>query len=496
MKAIEYSKSRFNFAVFRDYRDFIFMTIAYFDCFAGIAGDMTLGAFIDCGVPLEKLREGLASLPISGWQINAQLVLKNGIHAIAVSISVNGETDDDELQRIMDQCQREQLQVEKNLHSHEHSHSHHEHDEHPRHEHSHDENHHAHESSHHSHESSHHSHEHSHGRSMREIRKIIESSTLSPRVRENSLKIFEAIARAEAKIHHSTPDDVHFHEIGGVDSLLDICGVAWCLDYLNVEKIYCSALPHSTGHVHCAHGIMPVPAPATLEMLRGVPFFPSGLQGETVTPTGAGILAALAESFGAPPAFTPRLIGSGAGRKNWDDRPNILRIVIGETNDSVESNSSAELSTRLGVLQTQTLQLLETNVDDLNPELWDHVLERIFAAGALDAWLQPIQMKKNRPATTLCALCESASRDAVLTTILRETTTLGVRIREIKRVSLPRTIETVSTKWGEVRVKVARWSEGEIERAAPEYDDVARLAREHKVAAREVYQAAQNAFGM
>lgn len=496
------------------------MTIAYFDCFSGIAGDMTLGALIDCGVPIEALREGLAALPVSGWEIEAQPVLKNGIHAMSVSISLRGVTDEEELhQQLAGDSGQETAHShehshhahdkhghshshnahthEAHAHSHEHSlsHEHHEHTdegEHTHGEHSHDHEH----SDAHGHEHEHgHEHSHTYGRSMAEIRALIESSTLSPRVKKTSLQIFGVIAQAEAKMHHSTPEEVHFHEIGGVDSLIDICGAAWCLEYLGVDEVYCSALPHSTGTVHCAHGIMPVPAPATLEILRGAPFVPTGLQGEMITPTGAGIVAALSQSFASPPAFTPQRIGCGAGKKNFADRPNLLRIVIGQkTQNTIPNVEPSTRSSSLAGLEWRKLSLLETNIDDMNPELWDHVLERLFQAGALDAWLQPIQMKKNRPATTLSVLCDHNAQDAVLSTILRETTTLGVRVRDTERASLPRTSETVQTPWGEVRLKVALWNEGEVERAAPEYDDVSRLARENKVAAREVYQSALSAW--
>jgi uncharacterized protein (TIGR00299 family) protein len=287
-------------------------------------------------------------------------------------------------------------------------------------------------------------------------------------------------------MHHTTADEVHFHEIGGVDSLIDICGVAWCLDYLGVEEIYCSALPHSTGHVHCAHGIMPVPAPATLEILKDAPFFPTGLEGEMITPTGAGIVKALSTSFSAP-AFTPRKIGVGAGKKNFADRPNILRVSIGEKTDA--STRSAH-SHALDGLEKRTLSLVETNIDDMNPELWDHVFERLFAAGALDVWLENVQMKKNRPAQTLRVLVAPEQRDEIIKIVLRETTTLGVRISEIERVALERALNRVRTQWGDVRVKVATWRAENIERAAPEYDDVARIARENNVSAREVYNAA------
>jgi uncharacterized protein (TIGR00299 family) protein len=430
---------------------------------------MALGALLDCGVPLDKLRAGLSSLPVHGWDIRTEPILKNGIHAVSVTITLDGMSDEEELAN----------QSSDHAHVHEDGGHHHEHDK--PHVHSHE----------HSHEHEH-AHPHVHGRSMREIRELIEASELSECVKTTSLKIFGVIAEAEAKMHHSTPEEVHFHEIGGVDSLIDIVGVAWCLDYLGVDEVYCSALPHSSGHVHCAHGIMPVPAPATSEMLKGAPFFPTGLQGEMITPTGAGIVAALSLGFGSPPAFVPQHVGAGAGKKNFADRPNLLRVIVGEKTQS--STQLGETRSQLQGLDWQTLSLIETNIDDMNPELWDSVFVRLFAAGALDVWLEPVHMKKNRPAQVLHVLSEAPQRDAIISAILRDTTTLGIRLSEVQRASMPRSIETVQTQWGEVRLKVARWNEGSVERAMPEYDDVARLAREHNVAAREIYLAAQGAF--
>lgn len=462
------------------------MTIAYFDCFAGIAGDMALGALLDCGVPLDALREGLSSLPVSGWRIEAQPVLRGGIHALDVTVSLHGQTDADELSQLHPPHQTAHSRAHEHHHDHEHHHSH--------------EHHHGH----------HHEHAaqdaqddgdaqnngaaaHVHGRSMAEIRDIIQASEMSERVKRTALEVFWNIARVEAKMHHSTPADIHFHEIGGVDSLIDICGVAWCLEYLGVDAVHCSALPYSTGHVDCAHGRMPVPAPATLELLKGAPLIPTEIRGEMVTPTGAGIVATLAKSFGAPPACTPRHIGFGAGKKQWADRPNLLRVVIGEVGES------AQPATPHSVLRTphsedglewRAMELVETNIDDMNPELFDHVLARLFAAGAVDAWLQPAQMKKNRPGQLLSALCPPDARDAVIATVLRETTTLGVRVSPRQRAALPREVREVPTSFGAVRVKVARWPESGVHRAAPEYDDVTRLANQHGVAAREVYAAA------
>ena len=428
------------------------MKIAYFDCFSGIAGDMALAALLDCGVPLDELKIGLASLQIEGWDITSEDVLRSGIHAKSVSISEHGISDDQELAA---------TQAHNDSRDHEHSHPH----EHAHHEHA-------------------HSHApHHHGRSMHEIREFIEASELSARVKSNSLAIFEKIAVAEAYLHHSTPDEVHFHEIGGLDSLLDIVGVAWCLDYLGVEKIYASALPLSSGFVKCAHGLMPVPAPATLEMLKNVPWIPTETRGELVTPTGAGILAALSSGFGSSPALSIEKIGLGAGKKEFADRPNILRVSVGESSEVSVSK------TDLG-LEWTTLSLLETNIDDMNPQLFESVFESLFEKGALDVWTTPIAMKKGRAAQKLSVLCDDRAKNAVLAAILRETTTLGVRIQILERAGLKREFATVNTRFGPIQVKIALWDEENLRRAHPEWEDVKRLARQNGVSAREVFEAA------
>ena len=406
------------------------MKIAYFDCFSGIAGDMALAALLDCGAPLDQLKADLASLPVEEWDIRADDVLRGGIHGVKVTITEKGISDAEELT-----SEREH----------------------------------------------HHEHEHHHGRSMSEIREIINGSALNKNVKVKALAIFGAIARAEAKMHHSTPDEVHFHEIGGLDSLLDIVGVAWCLDHLGIEKIYASALPMSRGWVECAHGTMPVPAPATLEILRGAPWTPTEITGELVTPTGAAILAALCEGYGVAPAMTMDAIGLGAGTKEaWGERPNLLRVAVG----------SASAPSKLKGLSWETLSLLETNIDDMNPQLWETVFEALFDAGALDVWTTPIAMKKGRPAQLLSVLSSTATRDAILSAILRHTTTLGVRLQGVERAAMPRSMETVQTPFGEIRVKVAQWKAGDLKRAHPEWEDVKARALERDVAAREVYEAA------
>lgn len=321
---------------------------------------------------------------------------------------------------------------------------------------------------------------------MGEIRAIIEASNLSPRVKATSLAVFERIAAAEGHLHHKPADEVHFHEIGGIDSLIDICGVAWCLEYLGIDEVHCSPLPLSSGFVDCAHGRMPVPAPATLELLKGIPMVATEVQGELVTPTGAGIVAALCRHFGAPPSLTVRAVGHGSGKRDVPGRANILRVLIG---DSAASAQNAD------GLQWESLSLLETNLDDMNPELYQFVLEKLFAAGALDAWLQPIQMKKGRPAMLLAALCAPETEPTVVAAMLRETTTLGVRVGTTRRAALPRRMEQVSTPYGPVGVKVADCPQLGIMRAIPEYCDVERLARENNLAVTAVYQAALAAAG-
>jgi len=436
------------------------MKIAYFDCFAGIAGDMALGALLDCGVPLDELQQALRSLPVEGWELETEPVLKSGIHALKVRIALHGQSDVEE----------QQAKMHDHEHHHDHEHSHHHHDD---------------EHSHHFHH-----HHHQHGASMADIRNLIEKSTFSDRVKQTSLAIFEKIAIAEAHQHHTTPDKVHFHEIGGVDSLLDICGVAWCLEYLGIEKIYASKLPLSTGFVDCAHGRMPVPAPAVMELLKDVPVYSSGLEGEMITPTGAGILAALCDHFGDAPAMTINDIGCGGGTRQWPDRPNLLRVTLGEyIEDGAKSTFSAGLEHR-------NLKVLETNIDDLNPQLYDDVCDKLWQAGALDVWLENVQMKKNRPAVKLSVLCENAKMDSVLKVLLLQTTSLGVRIKEVQRFSLKRRMEKVNTGYGEIAVKLALDEQGNVLRGQPEYDVMRKLAKQYDVPLQNVENVAKVAIAL
>lgn len=327
------------------------------------------------------------------------------------------------------------------------------------------------------------SHDHVHERNLEEIFALLDAGTLAPDILEQVRFIFRLIAEAEATIHGTTPESIHFHELGGIDSILDIVGAVVGLKLLGVEKIYASALPLSHGTVRCAHGEFPVPAPAVLELLKGVPFYSTDVEGELITPTGAGILKAYAESFGGVPPFRLEACGYGAGSRDLGSRPNVLRLQLGEADLHALPDASI-----------QSLVLLETNIDDMNPELYDYVMERLFAVGALDVFLSPLQMKKNRPATRLSVLCAPEIRAAALDVLLSETTTLGVRMHTVERVSRKRHGFEVDTPYGRVRVKAAGPS-NQPDWIAPEYDDCAARARTANVPVRKVYEAARAAAG-
>jgi uncharacterized protein (TIGR00299 family) protein len=320
------------------------------------------------------------------------------------------------------------------------------------------------------------SHPHRH---FSHIRDMLRQSALSPRVRDMSLAVFTRLAEAEGKIHGKPPEHVHFHEVGAVDSIVDIVGAAAAVCALGAEKICASPLHTGTGFVRCAHGLLPVPAPATLELLRGVPVYSRGVEAELLTPTGAALLSTLAAAFGPLPAMRVEAIGYGAGKRDLPF-PNVLRAVVGEA--AGES----------GLLCEEAV-MLEANIDDLNPEIYGHVMERLFAAGALDVFFSPIQMKKNRPATLLQVLSAPKAEQALLAVIFRETTTLGVRRFSGQKLMLPRRHVTVSTAYGQSRVKVGEWDTEEIN-AAPEYEDCVELARRHGVPLKEIYQAVSEAY--
>ncbi len=322
--------------------------------------------------------------------------------------------------------------------------------------------------------------EQGHGRHLPDIAALLERSTLSDAVRHKALAVFGRLADAEAKIHGTTRDQIHFHEVGAVDAIVDIVGVCLLLEMLGVEHVALSALPSGYGTITCAHGILPVPAPATLELLTGFPVYPVDIKGELVTPTGAALLTTLAGSDGAGqmPAMRVLASGFGAGKKQFSpDRPNLLRVVLGETEETTDKTP-------------QTVSVLETNLDDHNPEGLELLMERAFAAGALDVFFAPIQMKKNRPATLVTVICPTEKTEILAGVLFRETGTFGVRIREQKRLTLTRSWRTADTEYGPIQVKIGNW-QGEDVAASPEYDDCKRAALAHGVPLRRVYEAAQ-----
>ncbi len=313
-------------------------------------------------------------------------------------------------------------------------------------------------------------------RRLAEIEELIGTSQLPTEVKEASVEIFRRLAVAEAKVHGTTPDQIHFHEVGGVDAIIDIVGSVVGLRLLGVEEIYVSALPLGRGFVDCAHGRLPLPAPATIELLQGVPVLSRDVEGELVTPTGAAILTTLAKGFGPFPPMTVERIGYGAGQKDFSF-PNLLRLLVGTTSPALDA-------------RMETLTLLEANIDDLNPEFYGHLMERLFTAGALEVYLTPVQMKKNRPGVVLSVTCPPAQAEALAALVFAETTTIGLRRQEVQRWALARERVEVETPYGTVGVKVARLG-GKVMTASPEYEDCRRLALESSVPLKEVYTAAE-----
>jgi len=392
--------------------------IAYFDAFAGISGDMTVGALLGLGVELERLRTELAALPIGGYALRAGEVLVHGIRARKFDVDVDAG--------------------DRHGHGPAHGHAHHQH------------------------------------RAYADIRTMIAGSALAPRVREIALAIFARLAEAESRVHGVPAEAITFHEVGAVDSIVDIVGTAIGITALDIDRVHVSTLPLGSGTVASQHGVIPVPAPATVELLRLFPVRLGDGIGELVTPTGAAIVAALAQPGAALPPISLEGVGYGAGTRTLADRPNLLRVLLGSAAHAVGRDALIEIA---------------TNIDDSNPELYDHVMERLFAAGAREVWLAPAQMKKNRPGTVLHVLAEPVSRDALAAVILRETSAIGVRFHAVDRLILAREHTTVGTEYGAVSIKIAYAPDGTAN-IAPEYDDCRRIARERGVPLKAVYQAA------
>lgn len=391
------------------------MKILYYDCFAGISGDMNLGAMIDLGVDPEYLREELRKIDIGGsYRIEVQRDERRGIFGTKVDVVLpSGEGAPA-------------------------------------------------------------AHGHGH-RSFKDIAGMIEKSHISGRVKRISHDIFGKIAAAEAKIHGHPIDEVHFHEVGAIDSIVDIVGAAICFEYLNVDKILSSPVQVGGGFVKCAHGTLPVPAPATAEILTGIPIRSGIVPFETTTPTGAAILAATAGRFSDRVEFTPLRIGYGIGQRDTDV-PNVLRVFLGEMDDETQDQD----------VEVKEACLMECNIDDMNPELYDGMVERLFEEGALDVYLTPVIMKKSRPAVKISILCDADHRRGIEDVLWLQTSTFGLRMSKITKLILRRDVSTVKTKYGDLCVKNA-YLRGERIKWKLEYEDAKRLAKEKGVSIKAIY---------
>lgn len=400
------------------------MRILYYDCFCGISGDMNLGALLDLGVDESHLRQELAKLPLEEeYQLHIEKGVKKGICGTRVEVKLAHEQ-----------------------HHHGHDHHHHAHQAHPK-------------------EAS-----HTHRR-LQDIRQIIEESGLSSSVKRRSLAMFHTIAAAEAKVHGKSLEEVHFHEVGATDSIVDLVGAAICLETLQVDKIMASTIQLGGGFVKCAHGVIPVPAPATVEILKGIPVKTGIVAFETTTPTGAAILATNVQKFTDSLAFSIEKIGYGIGHRELEI-PNVLRVYLGVEED---------------ILNVQEQYILETNIDDMNPEFYSHIEETLFAKGALDVFKTSITMKKGRPAVLLSVLVEETAIEPVMESLFKETSSLGVRKHKVEKVMLQRDFTKVQTRYGTVAVKNAYYQGKRIKYKA-EYEDCVKIARERELPLASVYQ--------
>jgi len=446
------------------------MRVAYLECFSGVSGDMMLGALVDAGVSKEVLQRTAAALNI-GAELRLSRVDRSGISATKIDVLVNEAAADQ-------QHSHERRHNGDNSREHDHHHDGHAHD----HLHSHD---HAHGHKHGDHDHHEYAHENLHGRSLSAIREIIRKADIPDPARQIAIRAFELLGEAEAGIHNVPIESIHFHEVGAVDAIVDIvCGAVGC-HALGVDQFICSPLNVGGGTVKCAHGEFPVPAPATLSLLKGAPVYSSGANVELVTPTGAALVRALGCRFSAFPMMNVEVIGYGAGSRNPHGSPNVLRISVGELIAKV-SHTDDERS-------RQEVTVLETTIDDLSPQVMGYVTERLLAEGALDVFVTPAQMKKNRPGSLLTVLCDQNTAQALREILFRETSTIGIRTRQERRDLLDRVIVPVSTEWGTIPVKESRLN-GTVTNFAPEYEDCRRVAEANSIPLKQIQQQAISAY--
>ena len=389
------------------------MKIAYFDCFSGASGDMILGALMDAGLPLEKLKGELAKLKLTHYDLKLEKIAKKGIAGSQAIVIVEED------------------------------------------------------------------HHHHHHRHLADIRTIIENSDLEDVIKKKSIGIFTRLAEAEAKVHKTSVDHIHFHEVGAMDAIIDVVGSVAGLTALGIEKIVCSPLHVGAGTVECAHGTLPVPAPATTELVRGKPIYSTGVVGELLTPTGAAILTTLSAEFGPMPAMTLETVGYGAGNADIAI-PNLLRISIGESEEEIKG------------LESERVAVMETSIDDMNPQIYDYLMEKMLQMGVMDVFLVPLHMKKNRPGMLLTVLCKMEMMNQITGFIMAETTTIGLRWRIDHRLKARREIRSGQTIHGDIEFKVAKIGDQTVN-VSPEYEDCKRVAIKKNIPLKNVLDAARSA---
>jgi uncharacterized protein (TIGR00299 family) protein len=447
--------------------------LLYFDCFSGISGDMVLGALLDAGLPFDDLRRALGSLAVPGYELSARRVLRAGVAATKFAVheqdhhahdheaSDRGaaprdhphDSEDREAGRdgqgpIADSHHRDAGRDVHGVHTHD---AHH-------------------------HEPAPHAHAH---RSLSEIFAFIDRSALSAAGRERAKALFSRLAEAEAAIHQMPVEKVHLHEVGALDSIIDIVGAVFALEWVGADRIVCSPLNVGGGTVRSAHGLFPVPAPATVRLLGDAPIYSGTVQQELVTPTGALIATSYATTFGPVPAMSVERVGYGAGQRDDPETPNVLRVLIGRATDRLEAGR---------------VVVIECEIDDMNPQLFGVAMDRLYAAGALEVFYVPVQMKKNRPGTLLTVIAPPERRGALAEVIFSETTTIGLRYYEVERECLRRETVSVETSLGTVRFKLA-WRDGRVINAVPEFEDCSRLAAAHNIPVKDVQAVAVQAYG-
>lgn len=383
------------------------MKTAYFDCFSGISGDMILGALVDAGAPLDKLKEGLAHLNLDGYNIIATTVLKKGIRATKVDVIIEPHDFPE--------------------------------------------------------------------RPLKDLRNIILDSTLDVTVKNKSIAIIQRIAAAEALVHNCPVEEIHFHEVGHIDTIIDVVGSVYCFQLLGIERVVASPMDTGSGHIEISHGIVPIPAPVTAELLKGVTVYSSGINRELTTPTGAAIITSFASAFASLPEMKLLSVGYGAGGWELGEKANILRVLIGEDNYACEEDE---------------VILIETNIDDMNPQIYEYVMEKLFAAGALDVYLTQTIMKKSRPGHLLSIVTKTDKLSDIKKLLFQETTTLGLRINRISRSTLKREIKEITLPQGKVRVKVSSGPDG-IVNIVPEYEDCKKIAVETGIPLKDIIDLAK-----